>query len=180
MKASLPTDEGEQKIYRVAYAVHRVHEPTSGPDGGGGAQPAAQQGERPTEFIGLVTLKSLVPGRYLVLPEALTLPAADAATTLTVEVAYMFLPNGWGKGFATESVAAVLEACRSRPSFWSPYSKLYVRAIVNGGNPASLRVMHKTGMRERGIYEWTGEAIFLGGKWEERSNLHIFGMHMLE
>jgi len=74
----------------------------------------------------------------------------------------------------------VFEACKGAPSFWAPFEKLYVRAIVNGGNPASVRVMEKTGMIERGIYEWTGKPIFLGGQWEERSNLHIFGMHLLE
>jgi RimJ/RimL family protein N-acetyltransferase len=138
-----------------------------------------EQGKILTEFIGLVTLKSFDTGS-LVLPDDLALPAAATTTTLIVELAYMFLPTGWGKGYATESVEAALESCKRARSFWTPFSKLYIRAIVNEGNPASLRVMEKTGMTKRGVYDWTGKAIFLAGEWRERSSVHIFGMHLLE
>ena len=138
-----------------------------------------EPGEKSTEFIGLVNLTSLDAGS-LALPEHLTLPVAAATTTLTVEVAYMFLPTGWGRGYATESVEAAFAACKRARSFWAPFSKLYVRAIVNEGNPASLRVVDKTGMTDRGVYEWTGKAVFLAGEWQERSRIHIYGMYLLE
>lgn len=175
-KGCLPIDSslgGDEKTYRVAYAVHQVL------DVEGELQP---QEQKPTEFIGLINLKSLDAGS-LVLPENLTLPAAAAAagmTTLTVEVAYSFLPRGWGKGYATESLNAVFEACGKAQPFWAPFSRVYVRAIVNKGNPASQRVMEKTGMVEMGVYEWTGEAIFLAGEWRERDYLHVYGMYLLE
>lgn len=51
---------------------------------------------------------------------------------------------------------------------------------MNEENPASLRVMEKTGMTENGIYVWTGKAVFLAGQWQERSSLHIFGMYLLQ
>lgn len=177
MKGNLPTNEGGENTYRVAYAVHKVLESTSG-SVGGEPQPT-EQGKESTEFIGLVTLKSLDAGS-LPLPEDLTLPVAAAATTLTVEIGYLFLPIGWGKGYATESVQAVFESCKRARSFWTPFLKLYVRAIVNEGNLASLRVMDKTGMRKIGVYEWTGKAVFLAGEWRERDSLAIFGMHLLE
>jgi RimJ/RimL family protein N-acetyltransferase len=176
MKGYLPTNEGEKNTYRVAYAVHKVLESMSG-SVEGEPQPA-EHGKKAAEFVGLVTLKSLDAGS-LTLPEDLTLPAAAATTTLTVELAYMFLPIGWGKGYATESVEAVFESCKRARSFWKPFSKLYIRAIVNGGNPASLRVMDKVGMTKRGVYDWTGK-IFLAGEWRERDSLYIFGMHLLE
>ena len=175
MKGYLPTKEGEEKTYRVVYAVHRVPESTSG-SVEGDPQPA-EQGELPTDFVGLITLKSLDAGS-LALPEDLTIPAAAATTTLTVELAYSFLPIAWGKGYATESVKAAFESCRRARSFWTPFPKLYVRAIVNQLNPASMRVMDKTGMTKKGIYNWTGKPVFLAGEWREQDSLHIFGMHL--
>ena len=177
MKGYLPTNEGEEQSYRVTYAVHKVLESMSGSVE---CQPQpAEQGEKPTVLVGLVTIKSL-DASSLALPEDLTLPIAVATTTLTVEVAYMFLPTGWGKGYATESVEAAFESCKRARSFWMPFSKLYIRAIVNGSNPASLRVVDKTGMTKIGVYEWTGKAVFLAGRWRERDSLHIFGKHLLE
>ncbi|KAI4157756.1 MAG: hypothetical protein LQ342_008020 [Letrouitia transgressa] len=168
---------GEQKTYRVVYAVHHFLGPTSGSIGWE-AQPAEQMGKA-TEFVGLITLVSL-DDRSLALPEDLTLPTTAAATTLTVELAYNFLPIAWGRGYATESIKAVFESCRKTPSFWSPFSKLYVRAIVNEANPASQRVMDKTGITRRGVYNWTGEAVFIAGEWRQRDTLFIFGMYLVE
>lgn len=175
-KGYLPTEEGDEKQYRVAYAVHKTAESTTDSVKVG----TQKLGEISTEFLGLVFLRSLHAGNYLPLPETLTIPTAAAATTLTVELAYSFLPTAWGKGYATEAVAAVFEACKRTQSFWDPYSKLYARAIVNGRNPNSFRVAEKTGMTKRGIYDWTGQPIFLGGEWVEKDDLHIYGKHLLE
>jgi RimJ/RimL family protein N-acetyltransferase len=163
LKNALPPSEGEEKAYRVNYAVHEILE----------------QGGKSTEFIGVVTLKSLDAGSP-VFPEHLTLQAAAKATTPTVELAYTFLPAAWGKGYATESLKAVFESCKRARSFWTPFSKLYVMAIVNELNPASLRVMEKTGMTKKGVNERTTKPIFLGGEWREQHSLHIYGMHLLE
>ncbi len=176
MKRCLPTSEGEENTYRVAYLVHKVVELMSG-SVEGEPQPA-EQGEKPAEFVGLVTLTSLDAGS-LALPEHLTLPTAVVSTVLNIELAYLFLPIGWGKGYATEAVEAVFESCKRARSFWTPFTKLYIRAIVNEENPASLRVMEKIGMRNLGVYDWTGKATFLAGEWRERDSLHIFGVHLL-
>lgn len=157
--------------------MHKVLESKSGSLEG--EPQSAEQVEKSTEFIGLITLRSMNASN-LTLPEDLTLPDAAATTILTVELAYLFLPTVWGKGFATESIEAAFESCKRARSFWAPFSKLYVRALVNQANPASARVMDKTGMTNRGIYTWTGNAVFLAGKWRERDDLYVFGMHLLK
>lgn len=166
IKGTLPSPDSDSndKSYRVVYAVHRIREPA----------PAETSS---TEFIGLVIIRSL-DGSALALPEDLTLSAAAATTILSLEVAYMLLPRGWGKGYGTEAVGAMFEACRSARAFWAPWDKIYIRAIVNEENPQSVRVMEKTGMVNRGMYVWTGKPIWLAGQWTERSGLHIFGRHM--
>ncbi|KAK7900515.1 hypothetical protein LTR67_002797 [Exophiala xenobiotica] len=149
-------------------------------------------------FIGLVTLTSL-EANALTLPAHLTsLPPTTTTTTttttkpLTLELAYMFLPTSWGRGYATESVNAVFASCQRAAgatqhatptppathlglsSFWSPVTSVLVRAIVNQGNPASMRVMHKVGMTKTGVYELTDRRVFLAGEWRHRHSLHIF------
>ncbi|DAA75680.1 TPA_exp: Uncharacterized protein A8136_1402 [Trichophyton benhamiae CBS 112371] len=154
----LPADEEASGSYRAVYTVHRID-------------------DEPSEFIGIVTICPL-DSTSLPLPESLTIPATEAATTLTVEVAYSYLPAGWGKGYATESINAVFERCRRARSFWLPFTKLYVRAIVNHENWPSLRVMEKTGMVKRGVHEWRGKAVFVGGRWREQDTICIFGQHL--
>ncbi|KAF2872791.1 hypothetical protein BDV95DRAFT_570647 [Massariosphaeria phaeospora] len=166
-----PAEGGDQQIRRVAYAVHEL---LDAPQGTGEA-------ERPTRLVGLVNLMSAHGPNHLVLPEHLTIPASEESTTLVMELAYMLLPAAWGKGFAAEAVIAVFGECKNARAFWAPYEKVWVRAIVNAGNPASLKVMAKTPMREKGIYEWNGgeRKVFLAGQWTNTSTLHIWGMHLL-
>ncbi len=49
-------------------------------------------------------------------------------------------------------------------------------ALVNEKNGASRRVMEKVGMGERGVYEWSGERVWLAGEWRVRDRLCVFGM----
>ncbi|EGD91099.2 uncharacterized protein TERG_07320 [Trichophyton rubrum CBS 118892] len=77
----LPADEEARGGYRAVYTVHRIDEPS--------------------EFIGIITISSL-DSTSLPLPESLTIPATEAETTLTAEVAYSYLPAGWGKGSTSE------------------------------------------------------------------------------
>ncbi|KAI4222334.1 MAG: hypothetical protein L6R36_006218 [Xanthoria steineri] len=160
--------------WRVVYAVHMLVDPTTDT----GSEPAEHRNET-TRFVGVVNLASS-DANSLQLPDHLILPnPATTTPTLSTEISYLFLPVAWGKGYATESVNAAFEACKRVRAFWAPFPNVYVRAIVNRENPASLRVMGKTGMVERGVYKWSGEPIFLAGEWTVKSTLHIFGRLLL-
>ncbi|KAF3006013.1 hypothetical protein E8E13_010586 [Curvularia kusanoi] len=179
--SSQPPSSCSPPSYKIAYAIHNS-----------------------SHFVGLITITSLTPGRYLPLPAHLVIPTDEETNTLVVELAYSFLPSAWGKGYATEALGAVLGDVRgtgtgtgtgtsmgadaeeegnggvgaAKAAFWKPWERVWMRVIVNERNPASLRVMRKMagcGVREMGVFEWKGERIFLGGEWRTEDNLVIFG-----
>jgi len=169
-KTYLPTSPSAQKTYRVVYAVHKLLESRSNSDESA-LQPL--QHAPPSEFIGLVVLKSS-DTNSLALPSHLTAPPT-ATPTLTLELAYMFLPPSWSHGYATEALTAVFSACTRARAFWTPFEKVYVSALVNEKNGASQRVVEKVGMERRGVFEWSGEAVWLAGEWRVRDRLVVFG-----
>ncbi len=165
-----PNSSTGQKTYRLAYAVHEL--------------PSPESSTGCPRFIGLVSLVSL-GSRNLPLPSHLSICPENEDATLVVELAYSFLPAAWGKGYATEALTAFLQACvaPAASAFWSPWEKVWMRVIVNGRNPASLKVMRKlAGCRvsERGVYVWKGEKIFIGGEWRTEDDLFIFGRYLRE
>lgn len=135
------------------------------------------QGDPSTRFIGLISLRSLSATETSVLPR---LGHASTPTTLSLEVAYMFLPTAWGRGYATESINAVFDACNRAKECWQPFQKVYVRAIVNDENRPSQRVMEKCGMGGPEIMEFEDGRFFIAGKWRERHRLCIFGKMVVE
>lgn len=161
MAGFLPPSTSSTPSHNIAYAIHTLPD-TSDPH---------------PSFIGLVTLTP-ISATSLAVPAHLTIPTSHEPTTLVVELAYSFLPQAWGKGYATEAVAAVLEAC-SRKEVWKPWDKVWVRAIVNGRNGKSGRVLGKCGVGERGVVEWRGR-IFIGGEWRTEDQLRIFGGWLVE
>lgn len=99
---------------------------------------------------------------------------------LTLELSYQFLPISWSRGFGTESLKAVLDACRAAKEFWSPWDRVFVRAIVVEENAASMKVAQKSGLKDCGGYVWEGEKVFLAGRWSGREELRVWGSWVSE
>ncbi|KAL5117408.1 hypothetical protein ACEQ8H_004724 [Pleosporales sp. CAS-2024a] len=150
--------KGNEKTLRFAYLVHELVD-------------NAQE-----LFIGLITLRTLSVEETQSLPRE---HHGNTASTLSLELAYMFLPASWGRGLATESVTAVLKTCAAAPaSLWTPYQKVIVRAIVNDENGPSQRVMEKCGMDEPEVLEFEGGRFFIAGKWRTKHRLCVYGKEM--
>ena len=125
-------------------------------------------------------MRSLNGPTDLFIPAAYVDPGTQNPNTLSTELGYQFLPHAWGKGYATEAVGAVLNAVKDALSFWAPYEKLYIRALVNELNPASQNVMKKLKWNNVGTWEWTGDKVFLGGEWITVSRICIYDKWLIE
>lgn len=154
--------EDGEKVHRFPYAVHKI---------------AGNDESKEEQFIGLITLRTLSTSETKFPPRD---KHGSTSTSLSLELAYMFLPQSWGRGYATESIAAVLKTCARVPAgHWTPYEKVVVRAIVNDENAASQRVMEKCGMKRPEVVEFEGGRFFIAGKWRTRHRLFVYAMEIV-
>ena len=72
-----------------------------------------------------------------------------------VDLGFAFLPEAWGRGYARESAAAVLDHARDVLGLGR------VLAITDPENAASIRVLERVGMRREGTVRMPGESIDL-------------------
>ena len=89
---------------------------------------------------------------------------------------YAFFESAWGKGYATETISALMTSFKSLQSSARERAKeegkeevwTFVKAEVDDENPASHKVMNKLGFENMGkaVVEG-GERIFLGGQWRD-------------
>jgi RimJ/RimL family protein N-acetyltransferase len=170
LKNILPTPHvaGQDKVYRFVYAVHELLDPSNATEDANG-----QSTEPQSRFIGLINLRSLSAEECKEPPHD-THMSTD--TTLSLEIAYMYLPTSWGHGYATESVSAVLDACARSPAMlWTPYDTVHVRAIVHHENGPSQKVMRKCTVDEPEVLEFAGDRFFIAGTWQSEHKLFVYG-----
>jgi RimJ/RimL family protein N-acetyltransferase len=79
-------------------------------------------------------------GRFLGVCSLMVEPDSPSSA----ELGYLFLRPAWGKGYATESAAALLELGFRRLAFHRIWGKCHTQ------NPASAKVMAKLGMTHEG------------------------------
>jgi len=115
--------------------------------------------------IGIIGLRE--PVVYGVPFEQALSPYETGYPVLQRELGYMFLPEGWGQGYCTEAVLALLQACQQVENFYSPYHGLWVQAVMGPANKKSQRVLEKAGFEQCGLHKWDGPRVFLGGDWQE-------------
>ena len=72
-----------------------------------------------------------------------------------VDVGFAFLPEAWGRGYARESAAAVLDHARD------VLGLRRVLAITDPENAASIRVLERVGMLREGTVRMPGESVDL-------------------
>jgi len=168
---SVNPEDGDLNRLRVAFAIHKIIEEIQGDEG------SKREGVEPeTKFIGGLTLR---PHQAVPLPDNFTVPNGPETGVLRLEIGYAFLPGAWGSGYSTEALMAALDAYKQAINFWSPFSKLYVEAIVGPDNPASVKVLEKAGLKSLGLYKWPGGPEFLAGAWRERAVL-VYGKWLVK
>lgn len=136
------------------------------------------------EFIGIITLlpqESVLPiptsedlnGIQYTSPDE----GRGSSDVETLQLGYLFLPEFWGKGYATESAAAMLSHYRDLKASIGDSKPTYIEAVVHAANIGSTRVMEKLQFPIVGIKVWGDEPVMLAGELRE-NRTNIYGMYL--
>lgn len=147
MAGIIPTPMPTNKI-RVSYCVLYAKD-AEGAEGAEGLIHPAEIAEKHWTMAGVVTLLAT---NFKLADEIDDCIRGPDDPYKAVELGYLFMPEIWGKGFATESVRAVLGAYREM----EPANPLFprdIQASAHADNAGSRRVLEKTGFNEVGQFE---------------------------
>jgi RimJ/RimL family protein N-acetyltransferase len=99
-------------------------------------------GDRPSAGIFLVTIRDTgAPAGLLLL---VPIPSSEGVAREDIEVGWHFLPDAWGKGYATEAARAVVDR-----AFASGIPEVYT--VTDPLNVASQAVCRRLGMTDLGL-----------------------------
>ena len=114
----------------------------------------------PSQCTGMVTLRSSND------------PAKECSVTENRwELGYLFRPQYWGNGYATESCLAAIDSLRKELEGSSNQGRAILVAYVDPGNDESIKVLKKLGFVVVGHRKLGGPDRFLAGQWREAENL---------
>jgi RimJ/RimL family protein N-acetyltransferase len=103
-------------------------------------------------------------------------PSNDSAKEYPItenrwELGYLFRPQYWGNGYATESCLAAIDSLRKELEGFSAQGRAILVANVDPGNDESTKVLKKLGFEVVGHRKLSGPDRFLAGQWREAENL---------
>ena len=85
----------------------------------------------------------------------------------TWELGYLYRPQYWGKGYATESCSAAIDSMRKELEEASNIIGLKLVANTDPGNEGSVQVLKKLGFQMIEHKKLGGPERFLAGQWRE-------------
>ena len=85
----------------------------------------------------------------------------------TWELGYLYRPQYWGKGYATESCSAAIEGLKKELDGVSSFKGASLVANTDRGNEESLKVLKKLGFQVIEYKKLGGPERFLAGQWRE-------------
>ena len=111
----------------------------------------------PSQCTGVITLR---PSNDL-----------DSITENRWQLGYLFRPQYWGNGYATESCLAAIDSLRKEPEGFSAQGRANLVAYVDPGNDESIKVLKKLGFGVVGHKKLDRPDRFLAGQWRKAENL---------
>ena len=87
------------------------------------------------------------------------------------ELGYLFRPQYWGKGYATESCLAAINSLKNELEADSAQERAILVAYVDPTNEESIKVLKKLGFEVVGHKKLGRPDRFLAGQWREAENL---------
>ena len=95
----------------------------------------------------------------------------DSATEGRWQLGYLFRPQYWGNGYATESCLAAIESLRKDVEGISHQDRAILVAYVDPGNDQSIHVLKKLGFGVIAHRKFDGPDRYLAGQWRPAENL---------
>ena len=114
----------------------------------------------PSQCTGIVTLR---PSNDRVI--------GDSVMQNRWQLGYLYRPQYWGNGYATESCLAAIDSLEKELEGLPAQGRAILMAYVDPGNEESIKVLKKLGFEVVGHRKLDGPDRFVAGQWRKAENL---------